>query len=47
MRFILRRNHSDLAEDKLTELAEAMARKRVVVEVRADKVISWDHRKLA
>lgn len=32
--------------DQLAQMAEKMAAKRIVVRVRPDKVISWDHRKL-
>lgn len=32
--------------DQLSAMASRMAEKRVVVSVRPDKVISWDHRKL-
>jgi len=47
MTFIVKHNHRELNEDQAAALAASMAQKRVVVEVLADKVISWDHRKLA
>jgi PPOX class probable F420-dependent enzyme len=44
-RSVLRRYH-DLAPEDIDGAAEFMARKRVGVRVRADRVVSWDHRKL-
>jgi PPOX class probable F420-dependent enzyme len=46
MRAIVARNHAGLDEAEVAKIAAAMAQKRVVVVVRPDKVISWDHRKL-
>ena len=47
MEVIVARNHRALDEAEVAKIAAAMAQKRVVVRVRPDKVISWDHRKLA
>jgi PPOX class probable F420-dependent enzyme len=47
MEIIVRRIHSGLEPNKAAKLAAQMAEKRVVVMVRPDKLISWDHRKLA
>jgi PPOX class probable F420-dependent enzyme len=33
-------------EDQLDAVAEMMARKRTIVRIRPDRVVSWDHRKL-
>jgi PPOX class probable F420-dependent enzyme len=33
-------------EDQLDSVAEMMARKRTIVRIRPDRVVSWDHRKL-
>jgi PPOX class probable F420-dependent enzyme len=46
MKLIVRRNHRGLDEGEVETIAASMAEKRVVVVVRPDKVISWDHRKL-
>jgi PPOX class probable F420-dependent enzyme len=46
MRVIVARNHHGLDEGEVAKIAAAMAQKRVVVAVRPEKVISWDHRKL-
>lgn len=46
MEVIVSRNHPGLPPAQITETAVNMARKRVVVVVKPDKVISWDHRKL-
>lgn len=46
MKVIVARNHRGLDEDEVTKIAVSMAEKRVVISVRPDKVISWDHRKL-
>jgi PPOX class probable F420-dependent enzyme len=45
-RGVLQRYH-DLAPEDLDGAAEFMVRKRVGVRIRAEKVVSWDHRKLA
>lgn len=46
MEAIVARNHKALDAGEVTMIAASMAEKRVVVVVRPDKVISWDHRKL-
>jgi PPOX class probable F420-dependent enzyme len=46
MQAIVARNHRGLGETEVAAIAASMAEKRVVVVVRPDKVISWDHRKL-
>lgn len=46
MEVIVARNHRGLDPGDVTKIAASMAEKRVVVIVRPDKVISWDHRKL-
>lgn len=45
MTYIVRRNSPDLGEH-LAEHVAGMVRKRVVVVVRPDKTVSWDHRKI-
>jgi PPOX class probable F420-dependent enzyme len=47
MKVIVARNHTALDAAEVETIAASMAEKRVVVVVRPDKVISWDHRKLA
>jgi PPOX class probable F420-dependent enzyme len=47
MQAIVARNHRGLDAGEVATIAASMAEKRVVVVVRPDKVISWDHRKLA
>lgn len=46
MALVIRRNTPGLSAGTVAEHAAAMAKKRVVVIVHPDKVISWDHRKL-
>jgi PPOX class probable F420-dependent enzyme len=46
MKVIVARNHRGLDEGEVEKIAASMAEKRVVVVVRPDKVMSWDHRKL-
>jgi len=46
MEVIVARNHRGLDPGDVTKIAASMAEKRVVVIVRPDKIISWDHRKL-
>lgn len=46
MAFIARRVMPGVAEDQLAAHVSQMVRKRVVVAVHPEKVISWDHRKL-
>ena len=43
---ILKRNHPEYEGEVLATYVERMVRKRVVVVVHPDKVMSWDHRKL-
>lgn len=47
MQVIVARNHRGLDARDVARIAASMAEKRVVVSVRPDKVMSWDHRKLA
>jgi len=47
MRVIVARNHRGLDDGEVAAIAASMAEKRVVVVVKPDNVISWDHRKLA
>jgi hypothetical protein len=47
MKVIVARNHKGLDDAEIATIAASMAEKRVVVVVRPDKVISWDHHKLA
>lgn len=46
MEVIVARNHRGLDAAEITTIAASMVEKRVVIVVRPDKVISWDHRKL-
>ena len=46
MQVIVARNHKALDSAEVAKVAASMAEKRVVVSVRPDRVISWDHRKL-
>ena len=46
MQLLVERNHPELGAERAAAQAAAMAAKRVVVVVHADKVVSWDHRKL-
>ena len=46
MKVLVERNHPGLGEERTAQIAAQMARKRVVVAVHPEKVISWDHRKL-
>jgi len=46
MTYIIKRNSPGLG-DHLDEHVANMVRKRVVVAVKPDKIISWDHRKIA
>ena len=46
MRLLVARNHPGLDEERVAAIAAQMARKRVVVIVRPDRTMSWDHRKL-
>jgi PPOX class probable F420-dependent enzyme len=47
MSLILRKNTPALAGQALADHVEKMTRRRVVVVVHPEKIISWDHRKLA
>jgi PPOX class probable F420-dependent enzyme len=47
MKVIVARNHGALDDGEVEAIARSMAEKRVVVVVRPDKVMSWDHRKLS
>ena len=44
---IIDRNHPGLSPEALAAQARAMSRKRVVVVIHPDRIMSWDHRKLA
>jgi PPOX class probable F420-dependent enzyme len=46
MRVLVDRNHPGMGPEQAAAIAAQMARKRVVVVVYPEKVISWDHRKL-
>lgn len=47
MRFCVQRNTPGLDATALDQAVASLARKRIVVRVRPEKTISWDHRKLA
>jgi len=47
MGYVIARNNPAMSAETVAEHARGMAAKRVVVVVHPDKVISWDHRKLA
>jgi PPOX class probable F420-dependent enzyme len=47
MRRLVDRNHPGLSAEQLEEITRQMVRKRVVVRVQPETVMSWDHRKLA
>ena len=47
MALVVRRNNPSLDDATIAEHVRRMTRKRVVVAVTPDKIISWDHRKLA
>jgi PPOX class probable F420-dependent enzyme len=46
MQLLVQRNHPELDAEQAAALAGQLAQKRVVVAVHAEKVVSWDHRKL-
>ena len=46
MALLVERNHHELSAEQIAAMAAQLAQKRVVVVVRPDKLISWDHRKL-
>jgi PPOX class probable F420-dependent enzyme len=43
----VKRNHPGIPDETQKQLAAGMARKRVVIVVHPERVMSWDHRKLA
>jgi PPOX class probable F420-dependent enzyme len=47
MKLLVDRNHPGMSAEQVAQIAAQMAQKRVVVAVHPEKVISWDHRKLA
>jgi len=47
MTHILRKNHAGLTGEAFDAHVAQMVRKRVVVIIHPDKVMSWDHRKIA
>ena len=47
MHLLTARNHPGLSDSQLAQITAQMIRKRVVIVVHPDKVMSWDHRKLA
>ncbi len=44
---VMRRNQPEIPEAALDEVARKMSQKRTAVVVKAEKIVSWDHRKLA
>jgi PPOX class probable F420-dependent enzyme len=44
---IIRRNRPEVSEEAMEEAAARMAAKRAAVVVKPEKIVSWDHRKLA
>lgn len=47
MKVCVIRNHPGLSPSEAEERAKAMAQKRVVIIVHPERVMSWDHRKIA
>ena len=47
MQMLVERNHPELGAERAAAQAAQMAQKRVGIVVHAEKVVSWDHRKLA
>jgi PPOX class probable F420-dependent enzyme len=47
MAVLVRRNHPGLSEPEVESHAAAMSAKRVVIVVHPEKIMSWDHRKIA
>ena len=45
-RAMVRRNQPEVSEEHVDGAAQMMARKRTVVVVKPEKIVSWDHRKL-
>jgi len=44
---VMRRNQPEIPEEQLDGVARMMAAKRTAVVVKPEKIVSWDHRKLA
>jgi PPOX class probable F420-dependent enzyme len=44
---VMRRNQPEIPADQLDAAAKMMAAKRTAVVVKPEKIVSWDHRKLA
>jgi PPOX class probable F420-dependent enzyme len=44
---VMRRNNPQIPPDQLDAAAKVMAAKRTAVVVKPEKIVSWDHRKLA
>lgn len=44
---VMRRNQPEIPEESLDQVARMMSAKRTAVVVKAEKVVSWDHGKLA
>jgi PPOX class probable F420-dependent enzyme len=44
---VMRRNNPQIPPDQLDAAAKMMAAKRTAVVVKPEKIVSWDHRKLA
>jgi PPOX class probable F420-dependent enzyme len=44
---LVRRNQPEVPDDAVSEAARRLAAKRTVVVVEPEKIMSWDHRKLA
>ena len=47
MRMLVARNSPQVTGETLDKHVASMVRKRVVIVVHPEKIISWDHRKLA
>lgn len=47
MALLVDRNHPGMGPDRVAAIAADMCRKRVVVIVHPERVMTWDHRKLA
>ena len=43
---VMRRNQPEIPEESLDDVAKMMAAKRTAVVVKAERIVSWDHRKL-
>ena len=46
MGLLVERNHPEMSAEQAAAMAAQLAQKRVVVVVRPERLISWDHRKL-